>query len=249
MTKFKISDARNETGLAAGGTATEASRLDAMAARLARVERTCRRWKLAGAGLATSFLLLVAMAAAREGQIIEAEHFVHRDADGAIRAAWAMRPDKTPGLGLFDAEGKPRLSLDVATDGAPGVNLYDADGSLRAALAVRPDGTPGHCLADPRGKIRVSLDLGEDGTSGANLYSTDGTLRAALAIRRDGTPALGIFDTRGAIQRSFAIGADVLPDQRRKAPHGAKPGHPGHPKLTYHDSNLIAVRQMPRTLP
>lgn len=215
MTNDKKRDSMDVAGPVSPGGAPGEYRFAAMADRLGRLERTCHRWRLAGFGLGTCLMLLLGMAAGLQPKTIEAERFILKDAEGVTLAAWAMSPDHTPGMWLFDKSGKPRLSLDVARDGAPGVNLYNPDGSLRAALAVRPDGTPGLGLADTRGQIRLSLDLGNDGSSGFNLFGGRGALRTALAIRPDGTPALGLFDENGTIRRSFEIGSDGSPAPRR----------------------------------
>jgi len=84
--------------------------------------------------------------------------------EGELRAALTIRPDGTPGLGFFDRNRQPRLSLDMAADESTGVNIYGPGGALRAAMAIRPDGTPGLGLFDEAGRVVQSVDLGEDGT-------------------------------------------------------------------------------------
>lgn len=200
---------------------TERAGLEAMVRRVEaleganrRMDRECRRWRWAGGSAVLGALLLIACGAnmaeeaeGLEGKTVEAEHFVLRDADGLMRAALAIRPDGTPGFGLFDENGQVRLSLDLGTSGASGVNLHDEHGTLQAALTVRPDGTPGFGLFDKEGHLQLSLDSGRDGSAGINVYGGQESLRAALAVRPDGTPALGIFDDRGRIQRSIDLDA------------------------------------------
>jgi len=180
------------------------TRSDTWEARLDILERSnlslvkqCRRWRRAGivaaAGLA---VLLVAGANSLPG-MVEASNFVLRDKAGRMRAALAIRPDGTPGLGLFDEDGRPRVSIDLGAKGVAGVNLLDGAGRTGAALAIRPDGTPGLGLFDPAGRPRLSLDVDPAGRPGVNVYGDDGRLRAALAIRPDGTPGLGLFDNQG----------------------------------------------------
>ncbi|OJW12376.1 MAG: hypothetical protein BGO49_21220 [Planctomycetales bacterium 71-10] len=84
--------------------------------------------------------------------------------DGELRAAMAIRPDGTPGLGFFDKGRNPRLSLDMAGDESTGVNIYGPGGVLRAAMAIRPDGTPGLGLFDEAGRVVQSVDIGSDGS-------------------------------------------------------------------------------------
>src|SRR6185312_14720923 len=135
----------------------EATRIDALTDRLDRLEKTnerlgreCRRWRKAGLGTVLGAVVLAVCGAnmADEDKTVEASHFVLRDDAGRMRAALGMRPDGTPGLGLFDVNGQIRLSFDLASSGTPGVNLYDKAGTLQAALAIPPDGTPGFGLFD-----------------------------------------------------------------------------------------------------
>jgi len=167
-------------------------------------ERTFRRWKRQRI-LVCACLPVVALAGAADlrQSTIEAKEFVLRDDSGSMRASLAIRPDGTPGLGLFDKGGKVRLSLDMSADGDGSLNLHDASGNLRAAIAIRPDGTPGVGLFGNKGQARASLDVGPDGSSGVNVYNDEGTLRAAMAVRADTTPAIGLFDTHGVVVRSI----------------------------------------------
>ncbi|MEW4567972.1 hypothetical protein AB1L88_08910 [Tautonia sp. JC769] len=203
-------------------------RLDRMERSNADLRRTLGRWRLAGGSalIAAAFVAL-AGAAGHAEKTVEAEQFVLVAPDGTPVGRWVVRPDGTPGLGLFDADGRLRLSLDLGADGSSGVNLYDSDGGpQRAALAVRPDGTPGLGLFDERGRPRASVDLGEGGDAGVNLYDASGeALRAALAIRADGTPALGLFDDRGEVARSIEIPGDV--GAGRVPPHPPTAPGPG----------------------
>src|SRR3712207_3792359 len=68
-----------------------------------RLRRSRRRWQLAGVGTTTCLVLLVIGGAdGRPPQTVEAGEFVLRSKDGAMRASLTIRPDGTPGLGLFD---------------------------------------------------------------------------------------------------------------------------------------------------
>ncbi len=99
------------------------------------------------------------------------------DKNARLLAAVAVRPDGSPGIGMFDGTGKVRLSLDSGQRGeAPGLSLYDRSGTMRAAMAVRPDDTPGVGLFDVQG-------------TGASLASTaehaDARRAQGLAQRQD----------------------------------------------------------------
>lgn len=174
-------------------------RLAALEAANHRLERQGRSWRSAALGLLSVMSLAMLAGAARSRSTLEAGEFVLRDDQGRMRAALAIRPDGTPGLGLFDDNGQVRLSCELGPQGAPGIQLHDAIGTLRATVAIRPDETPGLGLFAPDGRVRASVDLGPDGSSGINVYDHFGALRAAMAIRPDGTPGLGVFDERGEV--------------------------------------------------
>lgn len=186
-----------------------AERLETLEQANNRLRTECRRWRRGGMVVLAGVGILALAGAARTWPTLEAKEFVLRDAEGVARAALALRPDGTPGLGFFDKQGQVRLSLELGLNDAPGVNLYGQDGALRAALALRPDGTPGLGLFDHQRRPRLSLDLGMDDAAGVNVYGEAGVLRAALAVRADGTPGLGLFDRRGQVIQSFDLGADA----------------------------------------
>lgn len=190
----------------------DVTQIRALTERLDRVEKTnqslakeCRRWRRAGVGTLLGALVLAVCGAkmADEEKTVEASHFILRDEAGRMRAALGMRPDGTPGLGLFDLSGQVRLSFDLSSSGSPSMNLYDKAGTLQAALAVRPDGTPGFGLFDGEGKVRLSLDLSTTQSPGVNLFDQTTKLRGALAIRPDGLPSLGLFDEQGQVKLSL----------------------------------------------
>ncbi len=182
-------------------------------------ERDQRRWKRLGTGLlGCAALVALAGAAAQSPATLEAREFLLRDESGVTRASLTIRPDGTPGFGLFDKSGRVRVSFDLDAEGQGGLHLHDDSGTLRAAVALRPDGTPGIGLFGDKGQVRASLDVGRDGTSGVNVYDDAGTLRAAMAMRPDATPAVGLFDPKGRVQRSIEADDAAEP----AAPSGSK---------------------------
>jgi hypothetical protein len=52
-----------------------------------------------------------------------------------------------------DAGGTTRLGLGVATDGRPGLTLYDQRGVLRAVLSLAVDGRAGLSFFDEAGAV------------------------------------------------------------------------------------------------
>ena len=141
-------------------------RLDVLERSHRELEARYRAWRRLAIGLVGG-VAMVALAGAAEQKptTLEAKEFILRDEAGAMRASLAIRPDGTPGLGLFNEQGHIRASLDVGIDGSSGVNIYDEAGTLRAAVALRPDTTPAVGLFDAKGKIRRSIELDDRGTS------------------------------------------------------------------------------------
>src|SRR4051794_15662444 len=136
-----------------------------------------RRLRLGGVGAALMLSVLLLAGAAAVTPCLEARNFVLRDEAGKMRAALAIRPDGTPGLGFLDESGRVRLSMDLGPMG-PAVNLMNGIGQPQATLAVRPDGLPGLAIFDLTGQARLSLDVTEGGAPSLHLYGKQGQLRA-----------------------------------------------------------------------
>jgi hypothetical protein len=168
------------------------------------LSRSLRRLRSGFVGGAAGMAVLVLAGAAAVAPSLEARSFVLRDEAGKMRAALAIRPDGSPGLGFLDESGRVRLSMDLGPAG-PQVNLMNGIGQPQAALAIRPDGLPGLAIFDRSGQPRLSLDVTEAGTPAVHLNGKQGELRAALAIRDDGTPGLGLFAADGQLRGSFEI--------------------------------------------
>ena len=143
--------------IAETGTGELERRLEALERLSREMEGRHRRWRRLGVGLIGCAVVAgLAGAASQKPVSLEAREFVLRDETGAMRAALAVRPDGTPGFGLFDKSGRMRLSFELDADGRPGLNLHDDEGTLRAAVAMRPDGTPGVGLFGAKGQVRAS---------------------------------------------------------------------------------------------
>src|SRR5208337_3546879 len=81
--------------------------------------------------LMTGALLLVAGAgvlmgqtAALHKQSLEAQEFVLRGSDGKVRGAMGIADNGATGISLHDSKGVTRITIDLATDGSPGIDLY-----------------------------------------------------------------------------------------------------------------------------
>jgi hypothetical protein len=184
---------------------TRATRLEA---RLSRLERDNRWWKLAaamGGALALAALLgstlpsavakgvePAAPRAAGPG-VVEAQRFVLRDASGLPRASLAVSDDGVPLLIFLDRDGEPRGVL-----GPKHLLLASDDGGSAVKLLVNPGGTPALRL-EKDGRLRAVLGMTGDGTLALGFYGQDGKGRALLDVGIDGSPGLTLFTKTGKV--------------------------------------------------
>ncbi len=98
------------------------------------------------------------MSSSNTRQIVEAEEFVLRDAEGRMRASLGIAEDE-PGFAIFNINGKPRAIMAVPPEG-PRLLLSDADGNLRAELAVGQEG-PSLTIYQADGQMAVALSWGQ----------------------------------------------------------------------------------------
>ncbi len=135
-----------------------ASMQEAVLQRLTRLERTLRRWKLAGYGMCALLALACLGGAAARQDLPVAEdvlgrHFILVGRGPSPRASLTLAKDGGPSLLLFDQQGKVRAGLTVLADGRPSLGLLDAQEQSRVVLTVEPDGTPVVRLLDARGQV------------------------------------------------------------------------------------------------
>lgn len=130
------------------------SEIEALTVRVARLERTNGRLKLAAAGLLLALMALVSMGFAGKPRTIEAEKLVIRDSHGRARIM----------IGTPEVAG---VAIDLKPD-TPAIWLSDEGGTDRAILT-----TDGVYLANGHGKPIAEL---MDGTSGPQLrlHGSDG---------------------------------------------------------------------------
>jgi hypothetical protein len=169
--------------------------LDSLTRRLERLERDNRRLRRMGAGLliGLSALLLTAQALP-PARIVEAQHFVVKDAAGKKRAELTTS-EAGPELVFVDTIGRRKAALGLSL-GEPHLVMHSYDGygtvpvqTLRAALMREASSIS---LSDAKGKqVRISLF---DDASSIILSDRRGNNRLALALDDDGTPALLLRD-------------------------------------------------------
>ena len=141
----------------------EPSHLDAVIARLERVERQQHRLMLVGI-----CLLLLGSSVLLMGQVsssprkIEAEQFALLDVGGKVRARLGTIGESTV-LAFNDRAGQIRTSLTVGEDGFPGLVFHDRHGEVRMFVGVI-DGEPILGFRDSHGTQRAMLKVSkEDG--------------------------------------------------------------------------------------
>jgi AMIN domain-containing protein len=236
--------------------------------RVARLERDNATLKRFGALALLGFAAVIAAglvqrtAGAAAPTRLEAERFLLRDAQGAIRAALETGTDGTPRLALLDATGHERARLHVAANGAPGLTLFDADGkTARAALKIGTEGTPGLSLSDGAGRARAILALYRvpvdtkdrpGATASATpvaaespalgLYDTAGQPRTFVSARVSGSSGIHLADSAGRLRAALAVGADGVPDlelsdEHRKARAAITVLGDGSPLLNLYDTS------------
>jgi hypothetical protein len=103
------------------------SRIDALSARLTRLERENRRLRAAGMILLVLAGVLAVSGLSVQEPVIGAEAFTLVDKGGSLRAVFAMINNE-PTLAMFDSGGGMRAGLSVVDD-APRLILYGKDGS------------------------------------------------------------------------------------------------------------------------
>jgi hypothetical protein len=137
-------------------------------------------------------------AAAKPQSIAEAERLLRefRDAVDALKTPpqLSIQADK---FVLVDATGRRRAELTMATDGTPGLFLYDENGVRRGAFNLTATGAPTLVLHDKLGRARAEVALRPDGVVGLGFYDDKGEGRAEFFVSNDGAAALYLFGAHG----------------------------------------------------
>jgi len=131
--------------------------------RLLRAERRLRQLGALIVFLILGFVVLLAWQFAPKSPIVQAGGFELRDQHWQRRAALILREDGSPALRINNPDGRARVMLNVANDGAVILRLSDERGFNRAYLALEKDGVPRLTLAGPDGRTRVALEVPDHG--------------------------------------------------------------------------------------
>jgi hypothetical protein len=195
--------------------AGEEPTIDALAARLARVERLNHRlsWSLAAVAilalLLTPFLVLTLLQSKLlplNLQSVAAERFVVRNSAGDRVATLFAGSNGMPSLSMYDAQQKLRINVALNASGAPYVALSDAQANLRATLGFNNNQEPNLLFVDPQAKVRASIGLRGELPS-VWLADAQGKLRAQLGIDSRQEPILKLHGPDGRVQWDATAGA------------------------------------------
>lgn len=134
-------------------------------ARLARLERSNRRWKrialgIAGAGVVLFATLPQGPSLAQAPRTVAAQRFVLLSPGGQGNGATLEFTARGPELVFFDPGDRPRLRMGV-DEGGPSLHLLDARGGKRASLGLF-EGEPGFVLYDGELKVRAVISMSGD---------------------------------------------------------------------------------------
>lgn len=133
--------------------------------RLARLERSNRRWRRStllglGASLALLTTLYWSPSQAQGPRTISAQRFVLLSPGGQAAGAALEFTARGPELALLGPGERPRLRLAVDQSG-PGVELLDERGGKRASLGFF-DGEPALVLYDGGLRVRAVVSMAQD---------------------------------------------------------------------------------------
>jgi len=195
--------------------------------RLERLERSNRRWKQIGSGLALGLLGMLSLGfmAPREG-VLKGQSLELSLPDGEVYASIKLDPKGFPLLHMTKGKSYALVSMQgpvlhmrgeeahrsayLGIDGTGHSKLeLTANSTLDGArVTVKPDGTAGFYGLDDKGYDRFSLETTIHGNTSLNLYGPQRMLRSANALDAKGNASQMILDSSGRRR----IGMVVLPD-------------------------------------
>lgn len=144
---------------------------DDLAARLDRLERANRRWRVASLTLVAALGCLTLVAADNKDaklRAIDASAIRIWDDSGHLRAVLSSSNSRSAALALISAQGKVCATLGCGKDGSPGLEMSSHNGKVRMRLEAREDGRPMLEFVDNAGHLLSALPhLGVDERSTA----------------------------------------------------------------------------------
>ena len=104
---------------------------------------------------------------------------------------------------LVDAKGKPHASLHLNKDGLPLFQMYDAEGKTRIGIGFAKEGAFGLEFADKKGAERVLLSVNDDGVPALRLYDDTAGQRILVGLDLQGDSAIDFYDHEGKLLREL----------------------------------------------
>ncbi len=180
--------------------------------------------------------------AAAPGTTVRAQRFELVDADGKVRGIFGIQADKTVGLTVQTADGKPLITLAASGTNIPAVTLTDAQGNKRAAMCIKDDGSVAISTNDAKGNVRTTLTVDKSDRPHVALQDPDGTVREDLNVDKAKDSALNFLDVAGKTRLSVGMDKDnepftVLYDAYGKTRFDVGLWNTGLCALDMHDTN------------
>lgn len=165
----------------------------------------------AGGALMIHLAAGVAMAA-KPVRTLTAERLVLADADGRHRIVIGVAPDGAAEMAMYDDDGRERAEFRVARDGAAAIGFYDRSGLRRVLIGEAVGGRNGIAIYGTSGRQVASLATTEDNSASLTLYDpATGRARAGLGDSSAGLPALALFDQNGKDRVEIHVKPDGAP--------------------------------------
>ncbi len=199
-------------------------------ARLDRLERENRRWKLAfGPCLAACTAACFASFQDPPAKELVAERFVLQGPDGEEYATLEMdgnqnpmlqlRKEKSraaltlsgPGLLLRGPDGVRSAFLGIDTRGATKAELTGKSSQDGLRLVVQPDGAAGVYALDARGYERAALESLADGHSSLSVRGERSEVRGILGLDPKGNSSSILLDGSGRRRIGMVVQSDGTP--------------------------------------
>lgn len=169
--------------------------------RLVRLEHENRRWRRTAGVLAVTLCASFAIGfASSRPEVVEAERFVLRGADGTEHGS----------LGL-DEQGSPTLlmrkdkSYAVLTLSAPGLLVRGPDGKRGAFLGIDTKGATLLELSSDKLQQGVKLAVDAEGSSGVYLRDAGGYPRATMETLAAGDSIFTVRGEKSALRGTFGL--------------------------------------------
>ncbi len=190
------------------------ARFEELERRLLSVEKQNRRLKQLGAALLVLVTSLIVMGQAPSKKTVEANEFILRDSGGNVRAKLSMDVHvgsapgypASPQLVFFDEKGKQRVQMDGDAF-SPGLNLYDSQGRRRGSFDVALD-TGVLFLSDEHGTTKTRLTEGEASADEIvahqmEVLDSSGNIRARFFVTAKTTTTMTIPGMNAPVPVTF----------------------------------------------